>query len=287
MRTYTGDVHGLVREQKLSLARMVASERPEPTTNTPRQPSPSNHDTWRRMVFIGVALLVAVVAAVVAMSVYYNHTTAGPTVERDLLPALLFTEMHKDVEMRTSTPGGLIRTLATTNIQTSLAVGLFADFSVVRTDTSSSDVTRITQVRAQEFMRALNPALSDDFINVLNEQYVVGIHSLDSGNQPFIMLSTNVYGNAFSGMIAWERSMAEDLSPFFDRGVPFTLEEIAVNGHGAFTDMVVQNMDVRVLRDAQENIVLAYTFVDRGTIVIASDIRTLVAVANRARVGSQ
>ena len=47
---------------------------------------------------------------------------------------------------------------------------------------------------------------------------------------------------------------------------------------------VIENLDVRVLKDAEGNVRVIYAFVDRSTIVLTTDVRTLTELAQRIRV---
>ena len=53
---------------------------------------------------------------------------------------------------------------------------------------------------------------------------MIGVYSWN-GNQPFIILKTDSYENAFAGMLSWEKNIAGDLSALFPRNIPPPMEE--------------------------------------------------------------
>lgn len=284
VRTYSNDVRDLVRGQKLSLARMVATQ--ERANTTPEiLLDPKEESRWKSAAVVSIILLLVAIAAVVLVSVYkQNNINNQSAAIVDGFAAIMFTEAHKTVELQVNTTGALSRTLGSARMQTFPAIGTFVDFVVVHSERNADGVTQQTQLRTPEFMRDLSGSVPNDFISTLDNEYMVGVHALADITAPFIVLTTHSYSDAFSGMIAWEKTMLEDLSPFFDRGILRDTVTVAIEGDGSFEDLVLQNMDTRVLRDAKGNIIIAYTFIDRGTIIVAGDIRTLVAVATRARI---
>ncbi len=90
-------------------------------------------------------------------------------------------------------------------------------------------------------------------------------------NKRFIVLETNSFDTAFSGMLAWESTMAKDLSPWFGDA-----------STASFTDTTSDNHDIRVAKysDGGE---LYYTFLDRTTILIATDRTVLPEVAGKRK----
>jgi predicted ATP-binding protein involved in virulence len=103
---------------------------------------------------------------------------------------------------------------------------------------------------------------------------MAGIYS-SNPNKIFFILSTDDYGLTYSGMLKWESTMANDLSPFFQN------IDIQSTSTPLFQDDSFNNHDVRVLRNSNGQIVLMYGFIDKNTLVIVPDETIFQSIANK------
>jgi hypothetical protein len=105
----------------------------------------------------------------------------------------------------------------------------------------------------------------------LGPEYMIGLYTYDTSS-PFVILKDTFFQNAFAGMLEWESDMRNDLLLLAQVAHP--KEAIAAEGD-KFDDAVVSNIDARVLRNAAGEIILAYAFADKDTIVITTGTSTL------------
>ena len=113
----------------------------------------------------------------------------------------------------------------------------------------------------KSFSDFLNKFTFDDYLSALKEIYIKKIDFFD---------------NAFAGMLRWEDFMADDMFPLFAiDGVDKSIRE------KKFKDLVFRNQDIRILTDAQDQILLVYSFPDRQTLIITTDIETFDEIINR------
>ncbi len=134
--------------------------------------------------------------------------------------------------------------------------------------------------------------------------YLLGIHSFD-GNQPFLILKADSYEGAYAGMLAWERDMRADLSPLFVRTPPVLIQNTpppppvatstatstatttpapvvdAPPVRTGFVDRIVENHDARVIQNADGQILLLWTFVNRNVLVVTTNEATLREIISR------
>ena len=109
----------------------------------------------------------------------------------------------------------------------------------------------------------------------LRPDFMLGTHSFNK-NQPFLVLKTDYYDNAFAGMLEWEGHLTEDLLTLF--GQENRVQELSQRKWG---DMVIKNKDTRVLLDFDGNIALVYAFKDQRTLIITTSEDTLLEVSRR------
>ena len=158
-----------------------------------------------------------------------------------------------------------------------------------------------------ELLALLGPEIPTELLRTLEPSYLLGVHSFDH-NQPFLILKIDSYDVAYRGMLGWERTMAADLSPLFERQVsptivkdlPPVLPTASTSVQTAtttatstpqapaaaiiateFVDRVVENHDARVLLNNDKKILLLWTFLDRRTIAITTNEATLREVISR------
>jgi len=132
-----------------------------------------------------------------------------------------------------------------------------------------------------DFFDVLRLRIPDPFIRTLDKQFMLGIHRSET-REPFLVLETSFFENAFPGMIAWEPFMNVDLSPLFGQKLE---GEPPVNASptapSPFIDLVINNKDARVLYNEFGGMVLLYAFVDRNTIIITTTQETFLEVFKR------
>lgn len=117
------------------------------------------------------------------------------------------------------------------------------------------------------------------------ETSTVGIIRAGTEARPFMILKVNSYERTFAGMLAWEPSMASDLSTFYPPYVITPVDAsstpVAASSPTTFTDAVVANYDVRVLRDSAGKSLMLYGYLGKDLLIIARDEAAFTAIASR------
>ena len=97
----------------------------------------------------------------------------------------------------------------------------------------------------------------------LSGSYAFGILSQAGSRKTFLAFKVNDYGIAFSSMLDWEKSLQDDLAILGN-------SDIDLSGF-AWKDLIVKNKDVRALVNSLNEAALAYTFLDKNTVLIVGD----------------
>lgn len=109
----------------------------------------------------------------------------------------------------------------------------------------------------------------------IDESSTVGIVRAGAESRPFMVLKVNSYERTFAGMLAWEPTMATDLQIFYpsysDMGTTSSTTAPQTSASASFTDAVVSNYDVRVLRDSAGRSLMLYGYRGKDTLIIARD----------------
>ncbi len=138
-------------------------------------------------------------------------------------------------------------------------------------------------------------ASAADIINVTSWQapgsFVRGVTDINFGiyknSNPFIVLKVTSFDTAFGGILEWERTMSADLSPLFGTPVFGTFDPLARTATQIrdpyYVDVVVSNIDSRLLTDETQKERIIYAFADRNTIIITTSKSTLGDLLNLLR----
>jgi hypothetical protein len=120
--------------------------------------------------------------------------------------------------------------------------------------------------KAKDFFSFLEVSLPAALERTLKDDYTIGMISQDKEHSPFMIITVNDYGSAFSAMLDWEGNMEKDLS-FLNTA---TSTEVF-----AWKDIIIKNKDTRGLVNQNDESRITYTFLDKNTILIVGDISVI------------
>lgn len=146
---------------------------------------------------------------------------------------------------------------------------------------------------ASEFLTLLGVTPQASFVRSLKKEFLFGFHGF-SGNQPFLILKTDSFENAFAGMLEWEKRIPNELAGIFlqqESTSTTTPLHSALKGvtttsvppfiESSFKDTALLNKDSRVLRDENGKIILLYSFVTQDTLLITTNETTFAEIMKR------
>ncbi len=281
LHTYKGDVQNLVRRKKLSLMRMAAAEADQEDGQkySVEQKIKHKHST-------GLLLLIMALIALGAVSlggVLYTYIMrSSPVTEIPRHQSLIFTDKIEVVDTTDKIPHVLKQELTRTRNGAYYSPGSVIELLLIeRQEDQITQEIVSTPLNTQEILKALGVTDSDTFAKVFRDTTMLGLYSSEE-NMPFIILQTDIYDYAFERMLIWEDSIESDLAPLFSpRGKFADLE--AFSAESVFSDTVVNNLDVRVLRDKDKKTRILYSFVNKNTLIVTTSIPALVELAGRLR----
>jgi hypothetical protein len=165
-----------------------------------------------------------------------------------------------------------------------------------------SDTNGTSFLKAQDFFNFLEVILPASLKRTIKNEYALGIISQNNKNSYFIVITANDFGAAFSAMLDWEGNMEKDLSFLNAETDNFivasaatttatTTANAATNGGQASTtliveipmkpesfswkDVIIKNKDTRALMNEKGESRIAYTFLDKNTILITDNISVI------------
>lgn len=290
LQTFQGDIDSVISQKNLS-AVSIASAELQRGQSTPIE-TPAAGMSWISKTFFVLAGILLLGGAAVALgfvflrqvpSVFIAEETPSPFLAVDSTTALVLNPQQKNRPT-------VMQNLTEIRKKPSVSVGLIARTYV--TVSSSTPGEASSPITSQELLSYLAPNASGEFLRALDSSYyLLGTHVFD-GTQALLVLRTTSYERAFSGMLAWEYAMEQDLLPLFDRQLApkpqLTVGTSTASSSEAasflptkFKDKVLANHDTRVLENADGEIILLWAFLDRTTLVITTNELTLKEIIGR------
>lgn len=210
-------------------------------------------------------------------AITYNTFTNRNVVEPEAtIPTFFPVNIQYEVQSGGLSRQDLMQALVLARDEVALATGDIAHLYLTRNLSGKAML-----FSTFDLFDVLRLRIPDPLTRTLNKQFMLGVHRKET-REPFLVLETSFFENAFPSMIAWEPFMNADLAPLFGQvlegGPPVTFSPTAPS---PFIDLVINNKDARVLYDEFGDIVLLYVFMDRSTIVITTTRETFLEVSKR------
>jgi hypothetical protein len=267
IETYSGDFLQMVKETHASTATVLAAEQDKAQKWVP-QATPEKSRGNLLYIIAGVVLLIAgSTGAYVAYTRYLSAIV--PIVPLLGVSAPIFVDEREQVS-----GSGTVLLKA---IETSVARPLASNaVRLLYSTNATADIFSSLFVGAPDILlRNVNAGGS-----------MAGIVNAGGSKSVFFILSVSAYGNTFSGMLSWEKSMPRDFGALWG-AYPSTSSSVTTSQATtttkttatttvsrtqlSFHDEVVANHDARVYRDSAGRSVLLYGYWNQTTLVIARD----------------
>ena len=269
-RTLKDDLQTIVREQKISLVHAVSLEEEKKKGQehlAPEQKDIQNRRKRRTFGILFVAGLLIVLGAGAFFGVAYvmQERQGRPTGIPD--SSILFSEQTVAFPLDHTDPTDLKAQLAQLETQSLGSLGSITRV-VPALAATGTDATGERAATFAEFMDLIGAHPPDELLRAIGPDFFFGIHVVDK-NAPLFVIPVSSYDHAFAGMLAWEATMDQDLSPIFTAVPATTLGADGLPVPRTFQDAILRNYDIRALKDDAGNIDLYYSFPTAQLLIIA------------------
>lgn len=296
IRTYEGDISDVVKFKKASVAGIAIAEQKkreeegEYFTDNKKESYFQKFLNKKTLVMGGSILLFVIAIIIIILSL---TGSGGDTTNVKILPTqteIIFSNETKNIDATGLDKKTLISKILEERRLNTSQLGSITNILIT---TETGGIIKIPTT--SEFLDLFEMKLPDSLSNYLDSEFMFGIHSVRN-IEPFLILKTSSFENAFTGMLEWEKTMENDLGPIFidspskttsensteiiaDSGT--TTSESFTNIKKTFEDVVIRNKDTRVLNDTKGNSKLMYLFPDRETILITTNQYTVAEILDR------
>lgn len=287
VRTYKDDIAQAMRTKKASLVSIAAAEN-ERRAKDEKSGINSSVSQKQHLKKIGIIILSTILVLLGAGSAFYFYgkIDTGIVEPKPKISSIVFSEEEKEFEITNLSRRQILNGLTEMKNLTRLSLGTIKNVFITESFIDKEGIERRGLIDASDFLNAINVNLPTTFMRSLKPAFMLGVHMFN-GNQPFLILKTSFYENAFTGMFEWETDMKEDLAPLFG---PASFDIISDEDFGTstapfvipiFSDFVVKNKDTRILKDNTGKTVLIYSFIDKNTIAITTNENTFSEIVTR------
>lgn len=292
LQTYQSDVESVITQKNISAVDIVAAESVRSGKGKGLFALPKGAIDFAQIkkaaTFISAGALFTVAIGLLYF-VFLRPTPQAPGLAAAIPPFISIDDTQALIVSREQfTRSTLMDNLENLKEKTAVSLGLMSRIYVaISTTTAVNELP--PAVTSQALLKALAPNISDEFLRAIDPtQYLLGVHVFD-GSQAFLILKVESYEQGFSGMLAWERTVSQELSPFFTRTPrprlpgeePQPSTPAVTLSPTPFQDKIVENHDARVIVNDQGDILLLWAFLDRDTLVITTNEATLREIISR------
>lgn len=300
LRTYQGDVAEFIKEKNESVLSVAVKEKkreeekkeeekkqekqekeekkPEPV----KKPSSLGMNLQINFTMVFLSLLLIIGGAIAA---FYVYNILGKEPAKEVILEEEIIPYNNSIALA----GATEKTLGAELTKLSVSGGI----NIVKISDSSGSFIK----KSKDFFDFFDISLPSAMERTLEDEYAVGVFSQNNTTSYFMVIKVNDFGRSFSAMLEWEETMEKDLlflniSPGENSQTasvqevsPLTASSTATTTTKIVTpikpelfswrDIIIKNKDTRGLVNAKGKSKIAYTFLDKNTILIINNISVI------------
>lgn len=284
VHTLKDDLQDVVREKKISLVRAAALEEDkhrgqEPFVTQRSEILERRGRRTRAILFVAIILFVLGALALGGV-LYVESQKSTATTAQNTKSSILFAEQTVSFPLSNQSPRDLKELLAQARAAAAGSLGSITRIVPTMMQTNPDGSASQLPVTLQQFFTALGIQAPDELMRAVGPDFFFGIHTVDK-NAPIFVIPVTSYDHAFAGMLVWEPNMNADLEPIFTAVPALTVGSDGLPVARTFSDGILQNYDVRELKDDQGNVELYYSFPTPNLLVIAESPYSFTEILSR------
>lgn len=305
-KTFNSDLAGAMRNTSLTKIAIAENKKVNQnseiiTNKAPKQGSMETSANGEKKPILKNIVLSLLALALIAGGVwggyyFYSKSPLAPVKVDEVKPkykGIFDAENIKEVTIGKDSQANQIVSNVKNNLKNKNSLGTQKFTELVFT-VDENGVKKI--IPANTFINAFNTQIPESFLRTTLPRFMFGYQSREV-NVPFIILKTDFYQNAVTGMLKWEKNIYEDLKDYFiipktdiaDNSEISTSTQVSSTTQTSdlffktpkFSDQIINNKDTRIIKDDNGQIILLYSFIDNQTLIITSSPETFKDILNK------
>lgn len=311
LHTYTSDFADTIDSRGASTFSVLAAEQDARAT-APQALSPRRTGNPRALIAVLTGILLLAIAGGGIFATYRFVMTMRDTPMASLtIPTIVFADEYREIE---GTGMNLLSALSETANAALLPGNVLVTYVMGPAGGEEGSLLS-APLGGASYIRALGIPAPDILVRNIAEESTIGIIHAANETRPFFALRVDSYERTYAGMLTWEPLMLRDLGILYPLYAPAEAPAIVLTETTAtstetasstaststqvappepvalqpataltrFTDAIVANHDVRVLRDTNGRSLLLYGYADKRTLLIARDEAAFEALLTRLK----
>jgi len=277
LRTYTSDMAEAIKKNEISVIKIAVAEKEKKDRELEYTETPTPNSSKKIFIIAGIILIITAI-----LGSYFlfkkKNVTEIPTQKTINIETLISYDAKESFDVTSATNVyDLSEIIKKENQQNS---GLVKALFLTKKINNLDEI-----LTSKNFLSLIKATAPDTLIRSLTDKYLLGKY-LTSNNKPamFLIFQTTDYPQAYSSMLEWEKTIAQDLFTLFN-----TNDQKNENllSEKKWKDVVIKNKDARVLYDSSGEEILYYVFVNKNNFVITNNLDALKEVITRLLIKNQ
>ena len=263
IKTYRDYAAEELKEGGGTLTNLIMKERSREREE--RRHAPTNPKNILVLVLSALVVLAAIVIVAFAF-IFVTNEAEDVAIKNSFTVAaqpIIFSDFRQEIYIADPTKSKIERAVEKDIAQTAVPIGKLKHVYF----TQDGVINPKELVTATRFISEFSSLVPQEFVRQLEPRFMYGYYS-GTFNSPFLVFKTSDFARAFSAMLRWEKDLIRELNGLFVGD----LIEYGTN----FQDLVIAQLDTRVLLDQSGQVVFGYTFLqDQETLIFFESRSTL------------
>jgi len=276
LRTYASDMAEAVKQNEMSVIKIAMAEKEKRDREDVYKKA---EGTTGSKIFFVIGGIILVIAAIIGAYFIFQQKKAKeipqPIVSSQVETFIAYdSKLNVDVTNISNVDNLATAIREETKTNTQLVEALFL----------TKDVNGITgNLTTGNFLSLIGTTMPNALERSLSDKFLLGKYSEANNNSGiFLIFQTTDYNQAYASMLAWEKTMANDLAKIFNMKLPVSADGTTQITPGKkWKDILINNKDVRVLYGDTGEGLIYYAFTNKNDFVITNNIEALKEIMGR------
>jgi len=276
LRTYASDMAEAVKQNEMSVIKIAMAEKEKRDREDVYKKA---EGTTGSKIFFVIGGIILVIAAIIGAYFIIQQKKAKeipqPIVSSEVETFIAYdSKLNIDVTNISNVDNLATAIREETKTNTQLVEALFL----------TKDVNGITgNLTTGNFLSLIGTTMPNALERSLSDKFLLGKYSEANNNSGiFLIFQTTDYNQAYASMLAWEKTMANDLAKIFNMKLPVSADGTTQITPGKkWKDILINNKDVRVLYGDTGEGLIYYAFTNKNDFVITNNIEALKEIMGR------
>lgn len=288
VRTFKSDAEDAVKMERLSSMSIAIAEQKKRIESGLAMDIDAPTKMKKSAVIFGI--LFFLVAGIGAITFSYVKERVYPKTEKFAFKSsvqnFIITDSSTEINLNKTNDNDMVSLLTGATRSAGIKLNSIQNIYITENESLSNKRQETKKmIESKKFVALANFKMPNLLLRSLMPEFMFGLHYWN-GNQPFFILKTDSYGNAFSGMLEWEKDMKKDFGVLFSLNsrqsnkTASSTDDIFANERD-FEDVFVKNKDARAIRSGNGEIFLIYDLHDKDTVIITTNTATLAEISDR------